>query len=208
MECATKMWGTMDPMLSKIQNVNLDAWSDGQIQSKLWLCRVLENQWNVQTPSHFWIYGAWYGILAQFLLVREKIAVRHFDLFDIDSEALSIAQALTSSWWIQKKVSFGFHHRDCDDVTENEIQQNQPDLVINTSCEHFQCYQWFHNLPKGQKFLLQSTNMQHPTHILRPNSLSNFIDQLGPVSEIWYQDVLPVRYPHFEFDRYMVMGQK
>ena len=53
--------------------INKDAFSNGQVDSKLWLCRELENlQWTSKLTH---IYGGWYGITAFLLLSREKFKV-------------------------------------------------------------------------------------------------------------------------------------
>lgn len=189
--------------------LNMDAWSDGQMRSKIWLCRELERLWPFgDRPTNIWIYGAWYGTLAQFLLIRERIKISRFDLFDIDSEALEISKAMSTMWWLNKKVQFGFHHQDCREIPPNIWQEGKPDLVINTSCEHFVDYKWFDGLPTGQCFLLQSTNMEHPTHILRAQSLEDLKRNLHSISEIFYEGTLSFKYPHFKFERYMIFGKK
>lgn len=192
--------------------LNLDAWSDGQMKSKLWLCQELENNWSKMfSPTihaHIWIYGAWYGTLAQFLLIRDRVPIRQIELFDIDEVAVAVARKMTTMWWLNKKVSFDFHSGDCRLIATDKISQAKPDLLINTSCEHFVDYDWFTNLPRGQKFLLQSTNMKHPTHILCPENLDDFKTKLGEVNKIYYEGVLPFVYPNFQFDRFMVIGEK
>ena len=47
--------------------INSEAFSSGQISSKLWLCEQLENI-PFDKPQIIWIYGGWYGILSFLLL--------------------------------------------------------------------------------------------------------------------------------------------
>lgn len=192
---------------TNLATLNMDAWADGQTQSKLWLCRELERLWS-KKESQFWIYGAWYGTLAQLILLREKLSVKNFDLFDIDSEALAIAKKINTTWEINQIAYFKFHTLDCNKIETARITAEKPDLIINTSCEHFKNFRWFENLPMGQTFLVQSTNMQHPTHILRAEKLEHFIDQLGPLSKIYFKGVYNFNYPENSFQRYMLIGKK
>jgi hypothetical protein len=191
---------------SKLNKVNIEAWSDGQIQSKLWLCRELEKVWSHQS-SQFWIYGSWYGLLPQMLLQREKLSIRHFQLFDIDSNALEISKKINFTWEIQK-IRFDHHTIDCNTIDSSFIEDKNPDLIINTSCEHFENYNWFYKIPKGQDFLIQSTDMIHPTHTQLAHNLEHFENQVGAVSEIYFKNELLFDYPKNGFKRFMIIGKK
>lgn len=188
---------------------NMDAWSDGQVRSKMWLCQELELRWQMKGPAHLWIYGAWYGSLAMFLLIRARIPIRRVQLFDIDAEAIEMSKMVLKYWDINRRVDFDFNVLNCDELDfDQHASSDRPDLVINTSCEHFQSFRWFQNLPQGQRFVVQSTNMAHPTHIAKSESLEHFRSELGQVQAIDFAGQLSFRYPHFGFDRYMVIGQK
>lgn len=193
--------------MAQLENLNLDAWSDGQIQSKLWLCRELEKIWTGQ-DSHFWVYGSWYGTLAQMLLQRDRIKVKQFQLFDLDDSALEVSKKINLTWQIHQIANFVHHQLDCESISTSQILNEKPDLIINTSCEHFESFNWFRNLPRGQKFLVQSTDMSHETHILKANHLDHFISQLGSISNLQFSGELPFNYPQNSFRRFMVMGTK
>ena len=186
---------------------NLDAWSDGQTQSKLWLSRELEKLWS-SDDSHIWIYGSWYGTLAQILLCRERLSVKKFQLFDIDPHAVEVSKKLSLTWQIHRIAEFKFHLLDCLSISNSYISSKKPDFIINTSCEHFENYSWFKNLPAGQKFAIQSTNMTHATHILKSENLNHFLEQLGPVTKIFFSGEFFFNYPENSFSRFMVIGQK
>ena len=187
--------------------INLDAWSDGQMRSKLWLCNLLEKDFSNQTgPIEIWIMGSWYGLLAQLLLVRERVNIKRVRLFDIDPNVFRVSEKMLIPWIIENRVEIIHHQMDCTQIPAS-LWNTRPDVVINTSCEHFQNETWF-SFPKGIQFFIQSTNMDHPTHINRAVSLDDFKNRLGEVTKINHAVTLEFRYTNFQFDRYMVAGVK
>ena len=187
--------------------INMDAWSDGQMRSKIWLCNLIEKDFSKSNrPLEIWILGSWYGLLAQFLLIREKLPLKRIRLFDIDPEALKISHKMLNTWMIENKIEILHHQLDCTNIPEN-MWLEKPDIIINTSSEHFENDRWL-QFPEGIHFYAQSTNMDHPTHINRATSLSDFKSRIGQVSKITHAEQIEFRYPNFEFDRYMIAGIK
>lgn len=184
--------------------IDMDAWSDGQMRSKLWLCQELEKLFAGNDPISLGVYGAWYGTLPFLLLARERLLIREIHLFDLDRDAISVAKQVLRAWDYNPSRPIHFHVQDCSQpgiLTDLTV-----DLVINTSCEHFENYDWFKNLPKGQRFALQSTDMPHPTHINSPRDMDDFKARLGSMTRLDLEDVLTVSYPNFSFRRFMVIG--
>ena len=73
--------------------MNFDAFSHGQIQSKIWLCEELEPH----TPIHanIRILGSWYNILAFMLLTRRpEYYYNSIEGIDIDPDAMTPREAL------------------------------------------------------------------------------------------------------------------
>ena len=200
------MGDTMHDYKENLELVNMDAWSDGQMRSKLWLCDLLEKDFSSHKPLDIWIMGSWYGLLAQVLLLRGKLPIKRIRLFDIDPSALKVSQKILISWIIENKSEIVHHHMDCAQIPSS-LWETRPDVVINTSCEHFQNESWF-SFPKGIHFYIQSTNMNHPTHINKVASLEDFKIRLGEVTKINHALKLEFRYPKFQFDRYMISGIK
>lgn len=185
--------------------LNMDAWSDGQLRSKIWLCQLIEKDFAKSLePLEVWIMGSWYGLLAQFLLLRERLPLKRIRLFDLDSEAIRVSEKMLNSWIIGNEVEIIHHRMDCTQIPSLFWQQ-KPDIVINTSSEHFENDSWL-NFPAGIHFYAQSTNMDHPTHINRATSLEDFKSKFSQASYIIHSQQIEFRYPNFKFDRYMVAG--
>lgn len=179
--------------------INSDAFSSGQISSKLWLCDKLEN---IGWQSHIThIYGGWYGMLAFLLLSRNKFNVDRIKSYDIDPTCESIADTLNENW-VWQNWKFKAFTENC-----NSIDPSDADLTINTSTEHFESSQWFENLPKGRRVVLQSNNMQHDDHHSLTSSIDEFVARF-PLSKIHLADSLEFVYPDWKFTRFMLIGLK
>lgn len=178
--------------------LNKDSFSNGQIDSKLWLCRELENLGWESKLTH--IYGGWYGVLAFLLLTREKFVVERIHSYDIDPECEAIADMINNNYVI-KEWKFKAHTADCNTLFSNA------DLIINTSSEHFDTMDWFDNIAEGTRVIIQGNDMDHDDHVVHSDTLEKFIEQY-PLSEINYQGELEFIYPDWSFHRYMLIGKK
>jgi hypothetical protein len=179
--------------------VNKDAFSSGQIGSKLWLCEELEDLGWSSNTTH--IYGGWYGITAFLLLSRGKFTVNHIKSFDADIECEAVADMINANW-IYQGWKFKAYTQDCDNLIDPAR-----DLVINTSTEHFDSMNWFHNISAGTRVILQGNNMPHDDHVVHSNSLSSFVNHY-PLSEYNYSGSKTFKYETWGFTRYMVIGTK
>jgi hypothetical protein len=179
--------------------INKDAFSNGQIASKLWLCQEIEKLgWSSQLTH---IYGGWHGILAFLLLSREKFCVDRIESFDLDPVCESIADMINNNWVINN-WQFKAHTADCD-----FLDKTQPDLIINTSSEHFDSMLWFDSIPKDKRVIIQGNDMPHDDHVVHSTSLGQFIDTY-PLSETIYSGFMEFSYPDWSFTRYMIIGTK
>jgi len=179
--------------------IDKDAFSNGQIDSKLWLCQELEKIGWASDLTH--IYGGWHGILSFLLLSREKFRVERIESFDVDSLCEPIADMINENWVI-KEWQFKAFTLDC-----NQGVRGTPDLIINTSTEHFESMEWFDRIPKGTRIILQGNNMPHDDHFICSNNLQEFVNRYK-LQTIIYQGSLDFNYPSWNFSRYMVIGIK
>lgn len=176
-----------------------DAFSNGQIDSKLWLCQELERLgWTSKLTR---IYGGWHGVLPFLLFSRQKFQVDRIESYDLDPNCESVADLINENWVI-KEWQFKAHTGDC-----NQILPGNPDLIINTSTEHFESMNWFNNIPTGTRVILQGNNMPHDDHIIHSNTLKDFV-KYYPMSEVIYRGELRFMYPQWKFTRYMLIGIK
>jgi len=176
---------------------NKDAFSSGQIGSKIWLCEELEKlEW---TSNLTYVYAGWYGITAFLLLSRGKFKVDRIRSLDIDPKCESVADAINENW-VWQNWKFKAFTQDCD-----KFVKGGPDLIINTSTEHFDSMEWFSNIPSGTRVVLQGNNMPHDDHVVHSETLEDFINTY-PLKSIDYKGEKEFKYPDWSFTRYMLIG--
>ncbi len=179
--------------------VHKDAFSSGQVGSKIWLCEELERLgWSSNLT---YIYGGWYGITAFLLLSRNRFQVNKIRSLDIDPGCEAVADMINENW-VWQDWKFKAFTQDC-----NNFEGQYGDLVINTSTEHFDSMDWFNCLPKGTRVILQGNNMPHDDHVIHSTTLDEFVN-LYPLAEVVYSGTKEFVYPEWRFTRYMVIGVK
>lgn len=178
--------------------IDTDAFSSGQIGSKIWLCEELESlNWH-SGLTH--IYGGWYGITAFLLLSRGKFKVDKIRSLDIDPHCQEVADMVNENW-VWQEWRFKAFTQDC-----NNHKGQYGDLIINTSTEHFETMDWFNNIPKGTRVVLQGNNMPHDDHIVHTTNLEEFKKQY-PLDYIDYSGEKEFVYPDWKFTRFMLIGK-
>lgn len=179
--------------------LNPNAFTSGQIDSKLWLCNELEKlNWSSELTH---VYAGWYGMLSFLLLSREQFKVKRIESFDIDPSAEKVANMINENW-VSKDWQFRAHTADC-----NKVLPGTPDLIINTSTEHFDSREWFDNIPLGTAVVLQGNDMPHDEHVVNFHNLDKFIEHFN-LTKVVYSGSKQFVYPDWQFTRFMIIGFK
>ena len=179
-------------------SVHQDAFSSGQIGSKIWLCEELEKlNWTSELTN---IYAGWYAVTAFLLLSRGQFDVKRIISYDIDPDCERVADMLNENW-VWRDWKFKAQTLDCNTV------KSSADLIINTSTEHFESREWFDNIKPGTRVILQSNNMPHEDHTSTMTSLDEFANSY-PLSEYVFEGSKRFVYPNWSFIRYMIIGVK
>jgi hypothetical protein len=182
--------------------VNRDAFSSGQISSKIWLCEELERM-AFTSPQKIWVFGGWYGIASFLLLSRGNLSIDSIRSFDIDSTCESIADMVCENW-VWKNWTFKAFTADCNNM---QYENERPDIVINCSTEHFTSDSWWKLIPADTIVVLQSNNMPLDDHVSCCDTLDDMVEKF-PVREIFYKGALEFKYPDWGFTRFMIIGRK
>jgi len=193
------------------EDILVDAYSIGQITSKLWLIEHLPDDLGV-----VFICAGWYGTLASFMFDRARDKFTKIRSFDIDPSCYSVADNINRTWVIdgwQFKASTLDIHDIAYPTTHTTYRANgtsqtlveEPDTIINTSCEHIKDFDiWYDNIPKGKIVVLQSNDFfDVAEHINCVSSLTEFTEQT-PLTTVLYQGELPLE----KYTRYMRIGIK
>jgi hypothetical protein len=167
-------------------------WKD-QIRSKSWLVNELTNHTKIKSPNIF-IFGGWYGVLAQFLSEQYKTAnIVSVDIDPICKEyGTRLALSTDNILFLTMNMKY---------FTYGET----PDVVINTSTEHItqETFDtWLNNIPMGTLTVLQGNDFYScHDHIRCTNSLEEF-NSINPLRKILYSNELPC----YGYKRFMTIG--
>ncbi|NJO62360.1 MAG: hypothetical protein HC836_30295 [Richelia sp. RM2_1_2] len=191
--------------------VDLDAWADGQIRSKLWLVQELEQIVNdiFFKPVNIWNLAGWYGQTAFLFFIRSHINIEKWRSFDVDPSCEVISESINNVWLIEE-WKFKAITADINEInyaTPWNYYSPDPDIIINTSCEHMTSTSWFNNIPNEKLVVLQSTNMDHSDHYLKAQSIDEFKEQF-PLARYFYADEIEIKYKTWSFKRFMIIGEK
>ncbi len=217
-------------------SVAIDAFSSGQVGSKVWLAQILEKlvpAYGHSEAHTIWIYGGWQGVLGFILLSRQgaqsDFLIERVRSFDLDAEATAIANILNENW-VWREWQFRAFTADCNLIfreseragnASNAFRQENtefglsPTIVINTSVEHFSERLWFENLPKGTIVALQASDFEHEG-VTKENRDAFASDQAFArafsMSEHWFSGSLSFEYgesgSNWSFQRRMLIGRK
>ncbi len=189
----------------KTLQLNQDAFSHGQIHSKIWLCEELEKM-SAHLPSPvIWVLGGWYGVLPFLIFSRGILKPKQICSFDIDQTASNTSEKINNAWSFDPALYFYF----TADVTKLDYAAygNKPDIVINTSCEHFSSA-WIDLVPPGTLIAAQSTNMEHAEHVFKSNSVEHFKENTKGLINAKYAGQKDFAYGDFQFSRYLLIGPR
>lgn len=194
-----------------------EAFHNGQILSKLWMVDILKAVLPKQRQYTFALMGGWIGLLSTLLFwqVNEQVAGAY--TFDKDARWAPIADEIhkyymQSEWRfkastvdIRELSSINMH---CKTRRSSGKQVNlfiDPDVIINTSCEHIEGFSsWYRNLLPTQLLALQSNDFfSGDGHVNCCASLEEFAAQT-PMREVLFEGELQLP----EYTRFMRIGLK
>lgn len=173
-----------------------------QWQSKSWLMEILSVINEKENPV-IWVLGSWYGTVIVPLIFEYIKDVKQIHLFDYDKEVFEICHSLHKKW--NNKIV-----RHCKDINfeidKLKSYDIQPDIVINTSCEHMWFMQDLLLKDKSILYAFQSNNFKlESAHINCTDSLEEFKNQTG-LKTIEYEGSMPFHDIDDEYKRWMVIG--
>lgn len=188
--------------------IDFDAFSSGQMQSKIWLVENLEKVLTKHPPFGYriWLLGGWYGLTNAILRIRNNIPIQHVRSFDLNPETEIIADKVNSLWEWQD-WQFKANTADVNHLVYDPFSESFPHVIINTSVEHMTSREWFDKIPTRTLIVLQSNNMKHDDHVKIYNNEDEMIEDY-PMSRIVFADRIHFDYGDWQFDRYMIMGYK
>lgn len=199
---------------ANIQGVDLsDAFSWGQLKSKRWLVDEV-SKLNLDLGTVFLCAG-WYATLAA-MLFNSSCKIDKIRSFDVDHTCALVADTVNRSMvandWKFKASTLDIHDIIYPltyqtmrfDKTLTELT-DEPNTIINTSCEHIEDFDiWYNGIPKGKILILQTNNyVEIEDHINCSLTLKAFADQTPMTTELFSGELNLNKYT-----RYMRVGIK
>lgn len=181
--------------------MNFDSFSHGQIQSKIWLCDMLEPHLGV--GATILNLGCWHNVLGLMLSIRNPEKYKMIYGIDIDAAAIDVAKKICDAWVIQQKMRL-LH----GDVNEKFIDT---DVVINCSPEHIVGSAWFEKIKPGTLVCIQTSNVTDPTYpwlIKTPCPNMEQFRSMYPLTTVHFCGEQRIQYATWGYDRYMIIGVK
>ena len=194
----------------------IDAFSNGQLNSKMWLIDQL-GRFDLNLGK-VWIMCGWIGTLAYLMLRRQNdLKFDSIHSFDIDPGCAELADTMNRPdvtdgwrfkastldvnlleyhdfWWTTKKYN-----------GEDELICDSTDTIINTSCEHLDDFDaWYSKIPAGKFVVMQCSN--HDDHAGHVNSMNSMFELSARArcSRVYYKGVLDCG----TYERYMLIGRR
>ena len=186
-----------------------DAFSKGQLVSKLWMLEKLQDLNNGRNDIHtIAILGCWIGSIVDFL--QKSFIINRVYGFDIDPVSIELAEKFNAHY-VQDNWKFKGVVADVSMLTTRymvfqiggDLIEVTPSIVINTSCEHMGT-EWFDTASKDQLIVMQTNDSpQYDGHINTCSSIEEMQSKY-PMSNTLY--VGEMRTP--AYIRFMQIGYK
>jgi len=195
----------------------LDAFSQGQLLSKAWLCDAISTQ-NLKL-GNIWLLAGWIGTLSYMLLERrEQFGIDRIRSFDIDPLCADLADIYNKKDviddWRFKALTMDVNDIFYDnfvwqgkksDGTLSFPRSETANTVINTSCDHMGGNAaWWDKIPAGKLVMLQNNDWyENDQHNNSVNNLAEF-ERMYPMNELLYKGQLELPL----YTRFMLIGRK
>lgn len=184
--------------------IDFNAFSHGQIHSKLWLCEQIEPL--LPDNPNILVLGAWYSLVNFMLLTRNRHRYNLITSVDKDPKAIEVSEKILNAWTIGDRSIVKTQVRDTD--TPDNVD-NIYDVIINCSCEHMNNL-WFTRVKNHQLICIQTSNMvtDDPLwDIKNPNPTMEVFKAKYPMSQILFEGEKVFDYGHLNYSRYMLIGR-
>ena len=165
--------------------------------SKVWLLTELERIQN--QFSTIYMLGSWYGNLALYLTLENRIQADKIILVEKNKEFLSGSNKI-----LARVGADNIEYMLADSNKLDYRQLGDQGCVINTSLTDMQGRAWFLNIPAGTLVVLQGRD-QDPGQ--EYHSTQEIVDRF-PLSQVLYHGKMQLRDPETEYTRYMIIGRK
>ena len=194
----------------------LDAFSQGQIDSKLWLIDTVQKL--DLSMGRAWTLCGWIGTLGYLMLLRQdKLKLISIRSFDVDDRCAALAEILNrpnvKDNWKFKASTVDVNTAIYDDFMHNSLRYDgtvvemcdTADTVINTSCDHMGSNNsWWERIPADKLIILQNNNWhENDQHNNSVDTIDEF-KRMYPMNELLFAGEIDCTL----YTRFMLIGRK
>jgi hypothetical protein len=165
--------------------------------SKVWLLSELEKVQN--NFSTIYMLGSWYGNLALYMTLEQRIQADKIILVEKDKKFLSASKRLLD---LAGADNVEYMLKDSNQLDYRQLGDRG--CVINTSLTDMQGRSWFLNISEGTLVVMQARDHDPNRNF---ESTQDIVDRF-PLSKVLYHGRMQLRDPETEYTRYMVIGLK
>ncbi len=175
-----------------------------QMACKKWLVDAVSNAFGDQLCSVHVLAG-WYGVLGALLLNDPRLTIEQLTIVDIDPSCEPVARSLNATSVASGRFAFRVADILALDYRAPLPEFGNPDLIINTSCEHLADFSaWYELIPDGTALALQSNDYRAiPVHVNCVDSVEDFAIQ-APMQDVRFAGTLKL----VRYSRFMLVGRK
>ena len=206
-----------------------DAFSRGQVNSKIWLSPELSKIKNDFEMIH--VHAGWYGQI-RYYLDAANISYNKMRIFDIDADALEVSDKIFNAEHIEsykvKATELKLPKRTSSEDEQNMpwvtrtgieyevknynkdtsyVEKTMPDLIINSSAEHMSSL-WYNKMSNRPMetdplFVIQTNNLfDVDEHVLCVHSIDEMLKKFS-MSRVEYAGEKEL----FGYKRFMLIGR-
>ena len=180
-------------------NFDIDAFSHGPIESKLWLCEQIKQKVTLESVDNVVVLGSWNGTMAFLLYVTRVLKFDRIFLIDPNTEYQTQARGICNSLDCQGRLVI----IEQDANTYDYPQGNN--LVINTSTDNIAGSEWFERIPKFSWVILQARTGPHRDRVRIFETAKDF-DLAFPMRYSHPVATKEFVYPDHQYTRFMKIG--
>ena len=182
-------------------NFDRDAFAHGPIESKIWLCQELGKH-GLPEIDNVYVLGAWSGTMPFLLHALKPVEYHRMILVDINEEYLEQARVICNAIDCQGRLLV--YNQDANTIQYSTDCKN---LVVNTSTDNIDGFEWWRNIPQGTWTALQGRTGGHRDCVMPYDTIAEF-DAAYPMSGMNWTDSQHFVYPDHRYTRFMKIGQK
>ena len=171
------------------------------VTSKLWLARkvrALMTKTDVEQYKTVYVLGSWFGNMAIFLQ-QKGVKFERIVLVDINRDWMEISKELLEPIAAKLEIKI-------EDANKLKYPDQQPILVINTSCNEMKNEGWLERIPAGSTVALQARNSVQSVDV-ETNTIEEFNNEF-PLSDVFYLGKRKLQDPEVSYQRFMKIGIK